>query len=717
MQKDDLHDLSDFISISKKLRSHSKYSESLSLLNKALILYPNSPDLFFQKGFTLYYLQDFPGAIECYQNCLKLNPKHSDVFVNMGVALKESGKIKEAIEAYKKAIELNSDDEKAYVNLGVAQKSLKLFEEAISSYDKAIEIKKENFPAYLNKGYALESLGRYDEAIAAFYKAIEIKPENAIAYNSIGSPLESLGRFEDAVEAYNAAIQMDPKLAAAYLNKGICLKNLQRYPEALELFDKALSIKIDYSSAYYNKGITLRCMGKYADAIENYDLALKYNPNDAATFNNKGICFKHLFKPEEAVAEFEKAIALKPHRPLYYCNIAQSLLQLGRDREALDHLNSAYDLFAEDQTEGLTSGNIEFIMESFENDRKELIGKLFKIQKQISRIDFDLEINEDSPRARTFSLKTKEQIQPELNKCLDLLMQEPSKDINKELAARLQQLEAQIKQYHDEQEKIKHVMEDAGVYDKAEIKQEFDAFENENPKLYDYCKTFYWTLLNYFGAYRALSTGLIQGKLKATTKDNTIVAGIKGIAKLAGQIASSVPFVGGIVHAIDGLVDYGKSDTLQRQLENKTNVITQLIIDATLDDAELSLRVGKAAILLTKTRREQILNGKEPVKMTEKAKTGMRRLTEKINFIVSELKQKAVEVKTLYDSEEKKLALQDVTLFLAYIFRNYKYLSHGMKLEERVVGIVAGDSINEVFEEIASETMRDKHKKDGYSLF
>jgi hypothetical protein len=113
------------------------------------------------------------------------------------------------------------------------------------------------------------------------------------------------------------------------------------------------------------------------------------------------------------------------------------LLQLGRDREALDHLNSAYDLFAENQTEGLTSGNIEFIMGSFQNDRTDLLGKLFSLQKQLSRIDFNIDI-EDSPRARTYSIKTKENLQPELNKCLDLLLQEPSKDLNRELAARLE---------------------------------------------------------------------------------------------------------------------------------------------------------------------------------------------------------------------------------------------------------------------------------------
>ncbi len=44
------------------------------------------------------------------------------------------------------------------------------------------------------------------------------------------------------------------------------------------------------------------------------------------------------------------------------------------------------------------------------------------------------------------------------------------------------------------------------MYAEAEIKDELDKFKAEDPKLAIYYKTFYWTLTNYFQAYRVAST-------------------------------------------------------------------------------------------------------------------------------------------------------------------------------------------------------------------
>ena len=46
-------------------------------------------------------------------------------------------------------------------------------------------------------------------------------------------------------------------------------------------------------------------------------------------------------------------------------------------------------------------------------------------------------------------------------------------------------------------------------HNNTEIKKAFDELNAQNPILYDYAKTFYWTLLKYFSAYKVLSTGLI----------------------------------------------------------------------------------------------------------------------------------------------------------------------------------------------------------------
>lgn len=61
---------------------------------------------------------------------------------------------------------------------------------------------------------------------------------------------------------------------------------------------------------------------------------------------------------------------------------------------------------------------------------------------------------------------------------------------------------------------------------KADIKRSFAELKL-TPALYDYNKAFYWTLLNYFSAYRMLSTGLIKGDIDSTTtnKESLIIAG------------------------------------------------------------------------------------------------------------------------------------------------------------------------------------------------
>lgn len=53
----------------------------------------------------------------------------------------------------------------------------------------------------------------------------------------------------------------------------------------------------------------------------------------------------------------------------------------------------------------------------------------------------------------------------------------------------------------------------------------FQTILKKDPNLFLYCKTFYWTLLNYFSVYRTLSTDQIIGtnkKLKGAEESKTL---------------------------------------------------------------------------------------------------------------------------------------------------------------------------------------------------
>lgn len=57
--------------------------------------------------------------------------------------------------------------------------------------------------------------------------------------------------------------------------------------------------------------------------------------------------------------------------------------------------------------------------------------------------------------------------------------------------------------------------------------------KSQSPLLYEYCTTFYWILLNYFDAYRNLSTGVIKGNIY-NEKDDKVKSGLD----ILGVVAS-----------------------------------------------------------------------------------------------------------------------------------------------------------------------------------
>ena len=113
----------------------------------------------------------------------------------------------------------------------------------------------------------------------------------------------------------------------------------------------------------------------------------------------------------------------------------------------------------------------------------------------------------------------------------------------------------------------------------SDIGNAFIALNKENTILYDYAKTFYWTLLKYFGAYSALNSGIISGNASKTAASyNSIVSsGINAIQWLANNVITNLPVVGTIVGYIDTIVDTIFSEQNSRKLENRVTAINKII--------------------------------------------------------------------------------------------------------------------------------------------
>ena len=93
-----------------------------------------------EKGIELRQLENYVGALDCYNEALKIQPNNAGALSSKGVVFRRLGKFDESLECYNKALEIDSEDYKIWFNKGMVLSELGKFKEAISCYDKALEL-------------------------------------------------------------------------------------------------------------------------------------------------------------------------------------------------------------------------------------------------------------------------------------------------------------------------------------------------------------------------------------------------------------------------------------------------------------------------------------------------------------------------------------------------------------------------------------------------
>ena len=223
------------------------YENSLKVLDVAVKLMPDAPEVHNSRGRTLVVLHrdeeasnEFKIASEIdpsyraardNQNTLAVFTKAEESFGELGAlitslweqgdAFYNAGKYTEAISTYNEIITLSIEDSWAYYNRGMAYRGLGEYQRAISDQTKVIEI---GSPIpnhigladpYIDRGISYQRLGDHQLAIEDFDKAIELDPD-ADSYCIRGDSHRLLGQNERAMEDYDKAIELDPDNAEDY---------------------------------------------------------------------------------------------------------------------------------------------------------------------------------------------------------------------------------------------------------------------------------------------------------------------------------------------------------------------------------------------------------------------------------------------------------------------------------------------------------------------
>lgn len=416
--------------------------------------------------------------------------------------------------------------------------------------------------------------------------------------------------------------------------------------------------------------------------IEMYKDFLEDDEDDHNTQNLLGKAYQKLATLKKdtafntlAINAFTKAISLDPENALYvvdraklYATIQESELAVG-DFQRLQELQT--------QNKGKSLMNDLMVKRTL----KEL-AKLDSIKNTVKSLrargalprDFLDAFDELSNITRRLVVQVAHHTE-QINK-LNVLVEEILVKLQKgEVTSQeVEKLKEEVDKQKDEVKRIDKILTLSGVRDRVALKEKFDTLKTQNPKLYTYANTFYWTALNMFGAYRLLKSGIITPEKKGSESESIIVEGVKKIVSAGVTVGKALPFVGGVFEYTDNAIDYVIGWFKGKNTESKVNIINKILRAKFPFEDDISLVVARISLVMIMNPNKIDYIQRNPSSTSSAQGQGGNPLRNMYNRLC----EFAENVKRTWwpglkedeDSFVTSQAVQDVTLLIAYLCVN-----------------------------------------------
>ncbi|MFX0148201.1 MAG: tetratricopeptide repeat protein [Candidatus Hodarchaeota archaeon] len=250
------------------------------LTNKAMFLFTNAVGLTYQNRFM--------ESLKVLDEALRIDQNIPEIWAEKGTILVELNQLEEAIRCYEIAINLKPSMDGAWSLLGRVLIRLQRFDDALLVLDMALALNPNLALAWMNKGNAMDSGLNPMASLLCYNKALEINPRLASAWVNKGNFLLNYDiDLQQSIDCFNETLKIDPKHHGALVSKALALGKIQKYNEAMDLFETIQSIYPTSPFVWESKGVVFAEMGKYDDAISCFDKALKINPNLKTSIENR----------------------------------------------------------------------------------------------------------------------------------------------------------------------------------------------------------------------------------------------------------------------------------------------------------------------------------------------------------------------------------------------------------------------------------------------
>lgn len=311
----------------------NRQQEAVNAWAQILEAHPNSAEVKANYAVLLQQLGLFAEAVKLYEQALEINPRIEAVYTNMAMAFREMGQEDRAGQVMKKLEHLRAasgttraQSPNELQEIGLDQLNRGDFAGAETSFLRALALPGgDNYAVHYNLGLAYFYTQQWDKALASYEKSLQHNPNFSHTYHGIGNVYETNKMFDKALEYFFKTVTLDPLAADTYFNIGTVYQQMRMHDQAAQYLSKSAELSPASSGAYINLGVSLKALGRVSEAIDAYYKAIKNNPLPQA-FGNLASSLHEIGRDKEAIEVARQGVALDGNYAHGY-NILGTLLR------------------------------------------------------------------------------------------------------------------------------------------------------------------------------------------------------------------------------------------------------------------------------------------------------------------------------------------------------------------------------------------------------
>ena len=304
-----------------------QYENAAKYLKLYIDRFPKSDEAWGMYSEALFYLRQYPEAIDAAQRVLKIDPKSGKAWRYQATAQFELKKYKECIESFKKLQALDTMRVEDYFRLGDAYVDQKQTSAAVEAYENVLKLDPNQKEIY-NKAagiYMSPPNTDYARAAALFQRRFSTDSSSRAlsAYLNFASCKIALKEYDSARIAYRTFISKKADYPSAWFGLARALilmstdslqSSRRAYEEWLKLIPPAEESKYkkELAEAYKNIGVAFLVDKKYQESIAPLTKSTKYKDDDDETWLHLGQSNAMLSNKDEAIQALKKALKLNP---------------------------------------------------------------------------------------------------------------------------------------------------------------------------------------------------------------------------------------------------------------------------------------------------------------------------------------------------------------------------------------------------------------------